>query len=121
MMRDKYESTSNDLAFDMKRQLPQILSTAEFEDTGNALTADFKKQLALLLATPAGTVVLDRDFGVDTSSIDMPMDVARTMLAAELVEKIDRYIPELQLKEVILENAELAGTLHLKVVVEIVE
>lgn len=84
------------------------------------LSADIVEQINLLLATPVGTVVFDRDFGIDMSFIDMPVNLARTMAAAELAKKIKKYIPGFVLKEIKEENSQWEnGQVVLKVVVEL--
>lgn len=84
------------------------------------LSADIVEQINLLLATPVGTVVFDRDFGIDMSFIDMPVNLARTMAAAELAKKIKKYIPGFILKEIKEENSRWEnGQVVLKVVVEL--
>lgn len=84
------------------------------------LSADIVEQINLLLATPVGTVVFDRDFGIDMSFIDMPVNLARTMAAAELAKKIKKYIPGFILKEIKEEHSQWEnGQVALKVVVEL--
>lgn len=84
------------------------------------LSADIVEQINLLLSTPVGTVVFDRDFGIDMSFIDMPVNLARTMAAAELAKKIKKYIPGFILKEIKEESSLWEnGQVILKVVVEL--
>ena len=82
------------------------------------LTPELHEQLKLLIETPVGTVVLDRDFGVDYACLDNPPPVARNMLAVQLAEKIERYIPRLRLLEVVLSSIEQEGRITMKVVVD---
>jgi len=99
----------------------RIVKSYSYESESGSLRKELMDQLALLLSTPVGTVVLDRDFGIDFSFVDMPLPIAQTMLAAELAEKIEKYIPQLTLREVILTYADTDGNLNVKVVVDIVE
>lgn len=98
-----------------------IVKEYTYETEDGDLKRELRNQLALLITTPVGMVVLDRDFGVDFSFVDMPIPIAQNMLAAELAEKIEEYIPALSLKEVILTHADADGNMNLRVVVEIVE
>lgn len=68
--------------------------------TGKNLSPDLREQVEVLIGTPVGTVVLDRDFGIDLSFLDMPIGQAANAAAAEIAVKIERYIPELQLEQV---------------------
>ena len=57
-------------------------------------------QLQTLFSTPVGSVALDRDFGLDMSFIDMPIPTAQALLSAEVINKIAKYIPEVQAIEI---------------------
>ena len=57
--------------------------------TGENLTPDLRQQVELLCATPVGSVVLDRDFGLDMSFLDEPVSVAVNMAAAEISVKLE--------------------------------
>lgn len=69
-----------------------------FEDT--SLEKGIIEQVAFLIATPMGTVVCDRDFGLDMGFIDKPLDIAESMFASELSIKLARYIPAVKLVRV---------------------
>lgn len=86
------------------------------------ISESLMEQLHLLLATPVGTVVLDRDFGVDMSFIDMPINLAKNMAAAEFGKKIKKYIPAIRLTEITEDKSQASmGELSLKVVVELAD
>ena len=68
--------------------------------TGENLTPDLRQQVELLCATPVGSVVLDRDFGLNMSFLDEPVSVAVNMAAAEIAVKLEKYIPALRLVRV---------------------
>lgn len=61
---------------------------------------DVMRCLRTLLSTPAGTAPLSRDFGIDNSLVDGPMNVAQNILAVEIMEKVIRYEPRVRVKEV---------------------
>ena len=94
----------------------------KFDISNENISENLMRQLSLLLSTPVGTVVLDRDFGIDMSFVDMPVNVAKTMAAVELARKIKKYVPELVLKE-LKEDYEEAenGEMTLKVVVKLAD
>lgn len=93
------------------------VSGQELTGAQGALSPELRAQLALLLATPEGSVVLDRGFGVKRDYLDSPPPIAQNMLASDLAGKIERYIPELALVEVELREISPDGKLHQKVVV----
>jgi hypothetical protein len=92
-----------------------------YEAENGNLSENLRKQLNLLMTTPVGTVVLDRDFGIDTSFLDQAVPAAQSELAAELAVKIEKYIPELTLKEVRRTGADTNGHVNTKVVVAYAE
>lgn len=91
----------------------------EITSASDPVSADKISQLLLLMSTPEGSVPLDRSFGIDTEIVDMPNHaMAQNLIASDLADKIEKYIPGLVLKEVILTEAGANGEIKLKVVVE---
>lgn len=90
--------------------------------TGENLTPDLRQQVELLCATPVGSVVLDRDFGLDMSFLDEPVSVAVNMAAAEISVKLEKYIPALCLVRVKANyNDAEQGAVDFEVIVKNVE
>lgn len=85
--------------------------------TGKNLSPDLREQVEVLIGTPVGTVVLDRDFGIDLSFLDMPIGQAANAAAAEIAVKIERYIQGLQLEQV---KPTYPGTAEGKVELEVI-
>ena len=54
--------------------------------------ADIKKCLETLLSVRAGSQPLDREFGIDVDHVlGYPLNIARNMLALEIIEKVRIY------------------------------
>lgn len=70
-----------------------------------------------LIMTPVGTVPLDRDFGIDQSILGLPIDAAQSLLAVEIIDKVERYEPRVSVSEVEL-TANIDGQIIAKVVIE---
>jgi phage baseplate assembly protein W len=70
-----------------------------------------------LIMTPVGTVPLDRDFGIDQSILGLPIDTAQSLLAVEIIDKVERYEPRVSVSEVEL-TANIDGQIIAKVVIE---
>lgn len=67
--------------------------------------ADIKQCLETLLSIRAGTQPLDRELGIDLDSIvSYPLDVAKNMLALEIIEKVDRYEPRVEVSSIDFET-----------------
>lgn len=52
---------------------------------------DIQRNLSFLYATRKGSVPLDRDFGLDWSMLDYPTEVAKNLLAAEIMTQTAKY------------------------------
>lgn len=50
-----------------------------------------------IITTLQGSVPLDRDFGIDSTVIDKPVNVIRPLLVKEIKEKIEQYEPRAKL------------------------
>ena len=70
-----------------------------------------------LIMTPVGTVPLNRDFGIDQSILGLPIDAAQSLLAVEIIDKVERYEPRVSVTEVEL-TATIDGKITAKVVIE---
>lgn len=56
--------------------------------------------LRLLYTTRVGTMPLARDFGLNMDFLDRPMEVAKSLFAAEIVEQTAKFIPEVRVQVV---------------------
>ena len=84
-----------------------------FED--NKLAA-LDRQLALLLSTQAGTMPLDREFGIRMNFVDRPPEVVKSLYTAEVAKKVPQFIPWVRVYEVAWEYGE-PGHIKPKVVI----
>ena len=56
--------------------------------------ADIRRCLNYLYSTRAGSQPMNRDFGIDYDNIvGRPMEVAKNMLALEIISKTEKYEP----------------------------
>lgn len=78
--------------------------------------AELDRQLALLLSTPAGTMPLDREFGVQMNFVDKPPEVVKSLYMAEVTKKVTQFIPWVRVYEVTWECEE-QGHIKPKVVI----
>lgn len=80
------------------------------------------QNVRMIIATRAGTVPLDRDFGLSWAAVDAPISVARARVRHDVVEKIRRYEPRATVKGVQYDgrNAE-TGELLLSVDIEVAQ
>lgn len=76
---------------------------------------DVRLSVRTLFETPVGTVPLDRDFGVDTTIVDLPYDQAAARLHSEYAKKLIKYEPRARVRRVTV-SADAKG----KVITEVV-
>ena len=77
---------------------------------------DVVRCLRNLILTPAGSVPLDRDFGIDQSFLGQPLNVAQNTLAVEIMDKAARYEPRAVVLEVRLASS-IDGQIKAEVVI----
>lgn len=69
-------------------------------DYQNDEVYDIKRCLETLYQTPEGTCPLDREFGLNTDFVGMPMNIAQNLFAVEITDKTDRYEPRAMIREI---------------------
>ena len=93
------------------------LADVEFNTRGPMSEADeIIECLRTLIMTPAGTVPLDRDFGISQAPLDRPLDIAENLLAVEIIDKARKYEPRAAIREVRL-TANMEGKITVKVAI----
>lgn len=73
-----------------------------------------------IISTPKFSVPLDREFGVDGSIVDKPMNEAAALMSSEIFDAIKVYEPRVNVVSIEFDAGE-DGTLRPKVEVEIIE
>jgi phage baseplate assembly protein W len=88
-----------------------------------ATTAEEVMQnVAMIISTPRGTVPLDRGFGLSQDYIDKPINVAKALLLADIMDTVPKYEPRVQVDDVTFEIDEsVPGKLIPKVEVTILD
>ena len=80
-----------------------MITTAQIRiEAGDDMTMlqKYDKELRTMILTPEGTVIGNRDFGINFDIVDMQPLQAVNYLAMELEKKIPVFIPEIQVKKV---------------------
>lgn len=71
-----------------------------------------------ILSTQKGTIPLDREFGLDSTVIDLPVALARAKLTNEIFQAIKRYEPRVKVDSITF-TWDISGKLVPKVVITI--
>lgn len=86
----------------------------------NSTAEEILQNVRCLLMTARGTVFLYRDFGLDTTLIDTPLNVAQSRFTAEVARAIAKYEPRCRLKQITWQKSDAAeGQLSPRVFIEI--
>lgn len=80
------------------------------------LEREIARNVWTILTTPLGTCPLYRDFGIDTTMLDKPIDVAKNLYAVAVMEAVERWEPRVRVQEVTF-NPDIDGRLQAKVVI----
>lgn len=77
----------------------KVIVESETNDS-QAFIEEVRKAISTIITTPAGSIPLDRNFGIDMAFLGYPTDVAKEILAQEVIEKIELYEPRVIVDEI---------------------
>lgn len=83
------------------------------------IAKDVKKCLTVLFATPAGSLAMDRDFGLNMDFLDLPTEQAKAEIMQEIMIKVSRYEPRAKIELISFSGNEANGELIPKIEVSI--
>lgn len=81
---------------------------------------EIEQCLHTLFTTPMGTVALDRDFGIDFSVLDQPLNIAKRKYSIELDIKVRKYEPRVKIESISFGTDSVSGVLYPEVMVALV-
>lgn len=96
--------------------LSNIEISFEYGEGNDPERREIMRNLQTLLSTPLGTCPLYRDFGIDTAILDNPTDVARNLMAVEIMDAVEKWEPRVRATEVTFQT-DGEGKLQTKVVI----
>ena len=70
-------------------------------NVGASGNEEINQNVKVITSTPVGSLAFDRDFGIDMSLLDNPIPIAQGLITVELIEKIRKYEPRVNVKEII--------------------
>lgn len=74
-----------------------------------------KNEMDILLSTRAGSVPVDRDFGISWDCLDAPPEVAESLFYQELLAKAERYRPGIKIRKVTFEHRPDSGEMTARI------
>lgn len=61
---------------------------------------ELRRNVETLLSTREGTQPVDRNFGINWDCLDQRPEIAESIFLQEIIQKIDKYIPRIEVQEV---------------------
>lgn len=91
----------------------------EYSGSTDATRKEIVRNVQTILTTPLDTCPLYRDFGLDVSYLDHPLDLAQNLFAVAAMEAVERWEPRVRVTSVsfVAEGAEAEGRMKAKVVI----
>lgn len=97
--------------------------TADFEKINFGATGknEVIQNVRMIVATTMFSCPMFRDFAIDPSIVDAPLNIAQAKLTAQIVTAIKRYEPRAKVLQVSYEGDAIEGSLRPIVKVEILD
>lgn len=74
--------------------------------TDNSIDTELLMSMQTLCSTYEGTIPLDRRVGLDSSVISESIDISKEIITADIFDKVEKYIPEVEVIEVSFKEGE---------------
>ena len=82
------------------------------------LAEDVRQCITVILSTRAGTLAMDRDFGLDYAFLDMNTEQAKQVMTQEIITKLAKYEPRAKVESITF-SSNINGELKPKLEVSI--
>ena len=74
--------------------------------TDSRIDSELLISIQTLCSTYEGTIPLDRRVGLDSSVISESIDISKEIITADIFDKIEKYVPEVEVIEVSFKEGE---------------
>ena len=74
--------------------------------TDSSIDTELLTSIRTLCSTYEGTIPLDRRVGLDLSVISESIDISKEIITADIFDKVEKYIPEVEVIEVSFKEGE---------------
>lgn len=68
--------------------------------TPSSVAEEVTQNVATIIATERGSVPYDREFGIDRTAIDQPVNIGRAKITADIVRTVRKYEPRATIKRI---------------------
>lgn len=74
--------------------------------TDSSIDTELLMSIQTLCSTYEGTIPLDRRVGLDSSVISESIDISKEIITADIFDKVEKYVPEVEVIEVFFKEGE---------------
>lgn len=74
--------------------------------TDSSIDTELLMSIQTLCSTYEGTIPLDRRVGLDSSVISESIDISKEIITADIFDKIEKYVPEVEVIEISFKEGE---------------
>lgn len=74
--------------------------------TDSSIDTEILSSIQTLCSTYEGTIPLDRRIGLDSSVISESIDISKEIITADIFDKVEKYVPEVEVIEVFFKEGE---------------
>ena len=86
--------------------------------TDSSIDNELFTSIQTLCGTYEGTIPLDRRVGLDSSVLSESIDVSKEIITADIFDKVEKYIPEVEVIEVSFKEGEDVSMLNVLIKLE---
>lgn len=83
-----------------------VIGSTKIIDESGEINEQLLKDLKCLYSTVEGTCPMDRDFGLSIEPADKPYQIAINLFTRDVIEKTEKYIPQITVEDVLYEVKE---------------
>lgn len=84
----------------------------------SSIDTELLTSIQTLCSTYEGTIPLDRRVGLDSSAISESIDISKEIITADIFDKVEKYIPEVEVIEVSFKEGEDISMLNVLIKLE---
>ena len=84
------------------------------------LIAEIAQNILMIILTPKYSVPLDRNFGLDYSQLDSPINATQAMMTAKITDAVQQFESRAKVTEVIFNSPDISNPAKLDITVRFV-
>nr|DAU99301.1 MAG TPA: baseplate wedge protein [Caudoviricetes sp.] len=86
--------------------------------TDSSIDTELLTSIQTLCSTYEGTIPLNRQVGLDSSVLSESIDIAKEIITADIFDKFEKYIPEVEVLEITFKESDDISMLNVLIKLE---